>query len=388
MGICWSMLMSVSQKPQEELFTNLPREMTKEILQRLPIRSIIMCKCVCKLWRYMIEEGELMPPYSQKPCLAFSFPLHLQEIYTVCDEALKPLLRFRLPTPHEIHDSRTCIARVIIGSIDGLLLVWHSCDNHLFIVNPMTREYVTLLLPMRLRKYKSIFGIGVSKLSGQYKILCGTRESTSYYVHTLGGKGEGEGGGLWKCIEGASAPTALVVPGTPIQPIATFINGNLHWLSYDLEGNRFVSCFDLDSELFTRFSLPCPNTMLHLLRLRVLDHQLCLCDISDGLHVVIWKMNNYGDTNSWTKEYTFAGSRIYGLVIPLNVLANGNLLFVSGEDNQLFIYSKSTETIVAYGLLQEYGVFSSNIAFYTPSFVSLTSMGIRNVVINDTLSIQ
>ena len=88
-------------------------------------------------------------------------------------------------------------------------------------------------------------------------------------------------------------------------------------------------------------------------------------------------MNNYGDINSWTKEYSFVGSMIYGIVIPLNVFANGDLLFVSGFDNQLLIYSKNTETVGAYGLLEAYEACCSNIV-YTSSFLSLTRRSHRN----------
>ncbi|XP_042006418.1 uncharacterized protein LOC121755196 [Salvia splendens] len=40
---------------KEVLLTNLPQDIMREILEKLPIRTIIRCKCVCKSWRDKIE---------------------------------------------------------------------------------------------------------------------------------------------------------------------------------------------------------------------------------------------------------------------------------------------------------------------------------------------
>lgn len=141
-----------------------------------------------------------------------------------------------------------------------------------------------------------------------------------------------------------------------------------------------IGRFDLETELFTRFPLPLPHLYERLIdkyELHVFDGKLWLCDISNKLYVVIWKMNNYRDTNSWVREYTLP--HIYGHVSPLSVLANGDLIFRASSRDKLLIYSKNTKSVVAYSRHQPYCFYSSNITFYTPSFRSLTTMGIQNV---------
>ncbi|XP_042044544.1 uncharacterized protein LOC121790375, partial [Salvia splendens] len=168
--------------------------------------------------------------------------------YAVANEDGRPLFQFDLPpssTPHH---------RFVLSSVDGLLLLWDGLDDNndiLFVVNPMTREYIDLPpLPAR----RCLFGFGVSKLSGQYKILC-VDESRFCHVYTLGGECS------WRRIPAPAAirlPHALKITYRPSLDYAIFLNGNIHWLACDLENNFLICCFDLETELFTSFPLKDP----------------------------------------------------------------------------------------------------------------------------------
>ncbi|XP_047949585.1 putative F-box protein At1g33530 [Salvia hispanica] len=287
--------------------------MTREIFRRLPIKCIMKCNCVCKSWRNLIKGGDFEMWYTPQPGLAF---VHRDIGFAVCDEAYKPLCHFSFPPLKE--DSTTSLLCVVVGSANGLILVWNGTDARLFVCNPITSEYIKLPLPYMT---SHIFGFGVSKLSGQYKILCGA------HVYTLGREG-----GCWRSIA-----AAIGRPRLPWEN-AVFFNGNLHWLTIDYKENGIplVCCFDLETELFTSFFLPPRDHitnyddgyLLYLngeYRLCVLDGRLCLCDKLRRGHTVIWKMDTYGDANSWVKAYTV--SDIHGIIFPLKVFANGDLLF-------------------------------------------------------------
>ncbi|XP_042056041.1 putative F-box/kelch-repeat protein At3g22730 [Salvia splendens] len=357
----------------------LLQEIWIEILMRLPIRSIARCKCVCKLWRYLVQS------YTPKPGMAF---LHQDKMgYAVCDEAYEPLVRFRLPPPHDQY----AIPRVIIDSVNGLLLLWDGSDNHhniLFIVNPMTCEYIELPpLPTR----RCLFGFGVSKLNGQYKILC-VDESRTCDLFTLG---EGEGEGLWRIIPSAAtrlpdkSRVSRYLQTRLLRAYTLFFRGNLHWIATDFENNFVVCCFDFETDVFTSFSLSPRENGYSVYtygeqQLCVLNDQLWACDII-GDNVVIWKMNNYQDSNSWKTEYTFAQipssihePNFHYIVFPLKVFSNGDLLV--GVEDRLLVYSTTTKVMVPYAHLQRSHYHNlPNITHYTPSFLSLKIMGINNV---------
>ncbi|XP_047978359.1 putative F-box protein At1g33530 [Salvia hispanica] len=358
-----------------DLWTILPQEIWINILGRLPAKSVFRCKFVCKSWGDMIEGVDFSESYIPKPCLCLAFG-HEDTGYEVYDETCKPLFRFQLAQPAFTH-KHSC---VVIDSVDGLLFVWDMSRNYELIpciVNPMTREYIRL---SHLPIHRFIYGFGVSKLSGQYKILLGDRWKPRH-VYTLGPEV------LLRSIREEVKTCRLDGNGD-----AKFLNGNLHWLA---DYPDLVCCFDLETELLTTFSHP--PRVHHGYRGRIyggyglfiLEDLLCLCDISDDLHVVIWRMNNYGDANSWIKEYIFdqqpyisetGRPNILNYVLPLKVLENGDLLFTVNTDKRLFIYTKDADAVETYGLLQRSTFCSfSNIIIYRPTFRSLKSMGILNV---------
>ncbi|XP_042010376.1 F-box protein At5g49610-like isoform X1 [Salvia splendens] len=355
---------------KEDLFANLPEEITKEIMGRLPIMSVMTCKCVLKSWRHLIEGDEFGMSYTPKLGLAFVYR-DMEMRYNVCNEALKPLFRFDSPSHIQFSASNY---RVIVASANGLLSMWDRWAKVIFICNPMTREYAELP-PISTSIITSFSGFGMSKISGQYKILYGNRYSC--HVYTIG-----RGKGLWRSIAAAQRGINNLHRGC-----AAFLNGNLHWLAYDSEDNFFVCCFDIETELFTSFSIPCDyNGKSHgNNQLYILEGRLYLCNILDWQRVVIWKMNNYGDENSWIKEYDFNLPEEFPHVYVLEVLANGDLLFTEAGAcsfsswDQLFIYSKNTGAVGRYVPRYSSLPTSSKLAVFTPSLISLTTMGFQNV---------
>ena len=347
---------------KKNLFANLPEEIEREILRRLPIESVIRCKYVCTSWRDIIKGVEFATLYFPKPSLALSS-------YQVNGAIITPSFTFRtLPSLYENSFNVRC--GVVIDSVDGLILVKDKCPTLLYVCNPITREYIEL--PFQ-STWQGVFGFGVSKLSRQYKILYWNSRFKSCYVCTLGEES-------WRSIFEAA-------PGMPIlnYEIAAFFNGNLHWLASDEKKNKFICCFDLETELFASFSLPprvYGTNILRAYRLCVLEGQLCLCDTYDRNNFVIWLMKNYGDGNSWVKEYTFDQFRSVWQqshdLHPLKVLTNGDLLF---HFNNLFIYSRETKTVVPLPCDHVIHFIDPyiNVATYTPTFRSLKDMGIHNV---------
>ena len=359
---------------KDDLFETLPQEIVTEIMRRLMIRSIMRCKYVCKSWRYLIKGVEFATLYTPEQCLAFALPDHQ---YIVCDETYKPLLRFLLPSPNSRCLNKPCIECSVIDSVNGLLLLWDECANNIFVCNPMTCEYAVLPPPTILERWHgAVFGFGVSKRTGKYKILCGTcdRLSCCLCVYTLGRRG-----GSWRSI--AALDDSIRHSLVDRLQVAPFFNGNLHWLSFDLGENLSMCYFDIETEVFTSFSLDLPD-ILQFSQLRIFENRqsLYLCATTDNCHIVMWRMNTYGVTNSWIKEYTINNlPHGRGFVYPLKVLANGDLLFAVDLSNEQYIFSKNTEETIVTDSLLGYTMYSCNISLYTPNFLSLTTLGIDNV---------
>lgn len=66
----------------EDRFTNVPQEIIIDILTRLPIRAIMICKSVCKSWRGLVESPEFsLLHLSQTSSLAVIQDLKFSKLY-------------------------------------------------------------------------------------------------------------------------------------------------------------------------------------------------------------------------------------------------------------------------------------------------------------------
>ena len=51
-------------------FDNLPSHVTAHILLQLPIKSLLICKCVCKIWKTMISESHFAKSHFERSPLS------------------------------------------------------------------------------------------------------------------------------------------------------------------------------------------------------------------------------------------------------------------------------------------------------------------------------
>ncbi|KAH6774974.1 hypothetical protein C2S52_012535 [Perilla frutescens var. hirtella] len=322
----------------QDFFTNLPSEITINILSRLPIRTIIRCKCVCKPWLDLLETDEFAKSHLSRSVPGLVVPGC--NVFELNDEL--DLERHELRyTPVAEFDHTPFISHPhshpsIQGSANGLLLLWdvssNNPDSSLYVCNPITREYIELHSHQELVKTKITYGFGVSKITGQHKVVSISHErkddqrknekqlikKPECRVYTLGTQSS------WRSTaSGAALDYSCLTFGV-------FLNGNLHWLVSDLEGCRWISCFDLETERFSSL-LPAPPRSDSLFGLR---DCLCVTDYSSQDEVAFWFMKEYGVEKSWTNEFVISRNPYpifepYEAVYPIKFFKNGDVLMVS-----------------------------------------------------------
>ncbi|KAL1543908.1 F-box protein CPR1-like [Salvia divinorum] len=404
---------------RRDFFKNLPSGISTNILLRLPLRTIAISKCVCKLWLHLLATDDFIKSHLAKsdPCLALStededstsftvFGLNDDQNLSHHDLHYNPLTKFDFP-----HSSN------IICSANGFLFLCGSGEAH-YVCNPITRDYTELRCPQEIiQPYRKIvnypeflgesryaypdfvgYGFGASKVSDQYKVvriyldsvilhgsLSGRRviPKAECHVHTLGT-------GQWRRVE----PGALLLEYTG-RSSCVFLNGNLHWVASDCDDKLWISCFDLETESFSSFSTPpIHQESFELISgLSTLGGCLCLCDQTREEETVIWVMKEYGVEESWTKEYAIRlndGDDIYiegfELVYPIKVFEDGDIL-MSLENTKLLYYSGKTGTVGEVGIFGADSVFINSILF-TPSLRSLTTLGVETVKIENKFVIS
>ncbi|KAL2231922.1 F-box protein At3g07870-like [Sesamum indicum] len=384
----------------QELFTNLPAELIINILSRLPIRTIISCKCVCKSWLNLLDTPEFARSH-----LSRSVPgLILWQRHRDLDSEHFEIFEFEDELDLERHDLHynpvtkiSCREFInedhpglgIQGSADGLVC-FRKLGRHpetVYVCNPITRDYIQLPTPGTIWYYPTTvtYGFGASKTSGQHKVVriyheC--RRDTD--THKLLGIPKSEcwvytlGTGSWRRI----------APGPKLEyncrSTGAFLNGNLHWLVADLEGFARISCLDLETEVFSTFSAPSlPERSRFLGGLTVLGDCLCMCDNTSDDEIVIWLMKEYGVEKSWTKEFViskvpdYAGES-YEVVYPIKIFRDGDIL-MAWEDFHLFHHSIKNRTTASVDIaaLQTAGCIGAML--HNPTFLSLKSFATENV---------
>lgn len=289
----------------------LPREIVFDILSKLPISSLVQFKYVCRPWRVITQDPNLVDLYNSRtaeenPCLVFhcDFPIRNQ-LYFVdfhADKDEKQTVR-RIQTPF-------CSSMPefdVIGSCHGLLCLSDSLYNDgLSVYNPFTRDYRELPRSIQYPNQEVVFGFGFHPITKEYKVVKiiyyknghrGLRNrfrisSSEVQVLTLGSS-------TWRSLGKVSHD----LHRWPAQQV--LVHGRLHWVTGPRRhrtGRNLVS-FDLGDENFRE--VPKPDVVglrrceFHLFVMRgCLSAAFC---VSNG-KMEIWVMKEYGVKESWVKE--------------------------------------------------------------------------------------
>ncbi|XP_073126350.1 F-box protein CPR1-like isoform X2 [Henckelia pumila] len=379
---------------------DLPSEIMIDIHLKLPTRTILSCKCVCKKFLELLSTPSFAASHlalatpgliihqsgDENLCQIFEFQdgFELQHSNLHCSPAMKfdPGVSIGLLST----DLR------IVGSVNGLLCLWdHKGKLHgaLYICNPITREYITLPRIQGAAKYRDVqYGFGVSEM-GQYKVVvnvhshigdddapaCLGIENYECYIYTLGT-------GSWRRVQ------AGVPFGHFDLLFGSYLNGNLHGCVVDYcgFGDVLSSCFDLESESFQPFPLPPPHVDPPTLgTMGILDGCLCVVDNSykDLDTVGIWVMKEYGVESSWTQQVVITEVSEFvpcysDPVYPVKAFQNGDILLCWNNFN-LFYYNNETKTCQYTDLVvQKKGGWIEAVS-HSSSFLSLKSFQGENV---------
>ncbi|KAL1557479.1 F-box protein-like protein [Salvia divinorum] len=355
---------------------DLPSEIIADILLRLPLESVATCKCVCKPWLDVIETDDFVTSHLSKsaPALAVSMPTEYSNWFNVFkledepehEHEHVPITKFDFPQ-----------ASTIQGSVDGLLLLKNPFIDHLYICNPVTREFVELR-GLRTLPRGDCYGFGVGKISGQHKVVY-LNPKSGCHVYTL------ETGYPWRRVEAALSFDNYY--NFCFSSAGVYFNGNLHWLVSNGRTSLYICCFDVETECFSTFSTPVESFMG---KLHTLGDCLSFCDIEPhGDGNVIWLLKEcesgekcWREVHAISRKESYYGIDLYDSFQLIQVYRNGDMLIL--WDEKLFIYysneERTTREIGLFGKMDD-DCYYINCITLTPSFLSLKrNLGMENVM--------
>ncbi|PIA64265.1 hypothetical protein AQUCO_00100030v1 [Aquilegia coerulea] len=173
-------------------FNLLPEELTLNIFSRLPIKSLMKSKCVCKTWNSSISNPHFINQHlSRSPFIGNPFIIFSTTDFIIDDNPNypKPKLSIRRNF-HFVEDIGGENEEVkplaldpvltyldIVGSVNGLLCFGGtSCNGDLitvYVFNPFTGESTQLptLSSIPFESKHTLFGFGFDSDRGEYKVL-------------------------------------------------------------------------------------------------------------------------------------------------------------------------------------------------------------------------
>ncbi|CAI9090437.1 OLC1v1025212C1 [Oldenlandia corymbosa var. corymbosa] len=408
---------------------DVPDSVLIDIVLRLPIKAVIMCKCVCKPWRRVISDRHFAKRHFAKaePCplirtiggsrvsrmLYLIEPSEINVNYDVdsddeysspdCGVNLKldtklkiPLRNVELVTQNNTDPKfnsragkgglkKRCVKVTtkeqkfqIVNSCNGFLCL---CDpvrnNPLVVCNPITGEY--LKLPKTEESNESVkdmvCGLGFSNISNQYKVL---------RIFDGRGKRKQE----W---ERCRCPiTGSIVNMDREKTDICDLGGSLYWIVDELGKPEVVHSFDFGKEKFGALKLP-PYTSSwgwsdqSKMTLGMLGGRLTLCHgIINMEEVKIWLLEKNGGLATWkifkTIDLSYDDRWPLGSYWPINFRKDKGLLMFQSPKSAFFYYEPKFGSWKYFRIYHVKAKYES--VSHIPSFVML-----KDVVKGDCVEI-
>ncbi|KAM0894948.1 hypothetical protein ACQ4PT_024147 [Festuca glaucescens] len=277
-----------------------------EILVRLPPKSLLRCRAVCRDWRRTTStRAFLLAHHGRQPSLpvvcgfekagGYNKSILAFDHRASADAQLRPVARLD-------NDWFFCLQ----ASCDGLLILsaststWRPC---LAVCNPATRQRALLRQPRDASLF-SLLGMYLHRPSGEYRLLLYRTSSRAsidgedplperrigcYVFFALGSDQPP------RYIGGPEAAWALCLD-TP-----ALVRDSLHWSPVQHQGEgRLVIVFDTTAESFRQMRAPLVPTKSHIFEL---DGKLGIYSYDDAMKVVdVWVLLNY-EGEVWEHKY-------------------------------------------------------------------------------------
>ncbi|KAL2920960.1 hypothetical protein RDABS01_012451 [Bienertia sinuspersici] len=304
----------------------IPSAIILDILSRLPTKTCLNCKLVCKDWYQIIISNEFADLRSSH-CSYLTILLHGKfysgrydfllfdlDRSSIVNEmgnlnvSVDAMIRFKskLTIPHH--------KLAVINECDGLVCFKSSEQWSPYIIcNLLTGQQVLVKQFRKPSCSVEFYGLGCCPVSHQFKVLRILKFNLSYLcvaeIQTLGTN-------EWRTIGDSPVNDQLDMSGV-------FLNGSLHKYSYT---DNCIWSFDFGIEQF--WQVPTPDEMKREYYKGVSVFYSCLCFTSfyENGQFEIWLMREYGMKDSWVKQFVIHLEYYDSPRIPLLQMGTGEIL--------------------------------------------------------------
>ncbi|KAJ1423061.1 Galactose oxidase/kelch, beta-propeller [Sesbania bispinosa] len=361
------------QRNMKEKIPHLSQELITEILLRVPVKSLVRFKCVCKSWFSLISDPHFATSHFQ---LGAAPPTHrivfiAPETHSIDldaslnDDSASAAINLNFLLPQSV------IYNNVGGSCRGFILL--DCYPNSYIWNPSTgvhkqipRSPITANMDINFATY--LYGFGYDSSQDDYLAVLASYDPTlvDCVIHL---EFFSLRANKWDEIKGFNLP---YMNASDDPRVGSFLNGAIHWVAFrhDISLNVILA-FDLMER--SLFEVPL---------LENFDHELdpTYCDlwvfggflslwVMGNTTVDIWVMEENRVKSSWTKTLVLSIHNIPTQYFsPICLTKNGDIVGTDGNTGLVKYDNK--------GQLLEHRSFwddrhRSEVAMYTETLLSI-----------------
>ncbi|XP_074302805.1 F-box/kelch-repeat protein At3g23880-like [Silene latifolia] len=349
----------------------IPSDMIDEILVRLPVKTLLCFKSVCKDW-YTLINSSLFTQLHLNKSLVFNSRHNRTLVYTetdslcVVDGIYQPLKTVKVYWPKDIIRNREDLRAV--GSCNGLVCLYVTGlainwkVSRFLICNPSTRTFkfkptFPFLELKCLEHWDLSFGFGYDGAHDDYKIVVTRKhwEKSVRVLYIYSFKAD-----LWKCATHTLDEGSYGNGRQKLNKSEVYAYNMLHYIVYSVmdafnrNPNYRIARFDLSTEIWRNdLNFPGGVTRSTYVMLGVWDD--CLY-VRLGLSYCsphnVWVMKGYGDGDSWSIKYNIPEDFWDCTLVSPTKERPSRLLFACGYPNyglpQLLWYDPYANTTEAF----------------------------------------
>ncbi|KAK6155127.1 hypothetical protein DH2020_009375 [Rehmannia glutinosa] len=240
---------------------DMPEDVILEILLRLPVKTLLQFKCVCKQWysligsssfvnqhfRHLSNQERLLIRHYRPDKERYAFALYVDEIFSGYEE------------PDHLQMPVTVAA--LMGPLNGVFCVV-SLSGQMALLNPAMRQFKPLPLihanvQPYLSSYDNLLGFGLDPLSGDYKLVSiqyfwNEEMDAPHYPSIVSVYNSGSDS--WRHFEDADLVNSSRCAYRSL--CNTYLNGVYYWLTEFNDTDVAILAFDMSSEKFREIQVP------------------------------------------------------------------------------------------------------------------------------------
>lgn len=287
----------------------LPEAVLIEILSKLPVRTLLLCKSVCKSWLNIISSPYFVKSHlhhaivvsrNNPTLLAIQNPSGDLAFATSTLDLVRHQPQWavvdgngpvdRLDMPHLFAYCR------VVGSYNGIICLSNRFGNVVYLCNPSIRKCRKIPIPGDLLMIKSPIkiGFGYDSISNDYKVLrivFGKKDDLVPVVRVYSANAD-----LWREFRAPILKNWQFVSHLQTKIV---VNGVLYF-----DGEDELISFDLHREILGL--IPFPSCIFRK-RSHVMDFEgsvaIVVESIGDGLGIDLWTLSDVSGQVSWTKRF-------------------------------------------------------------------------------------